>query len=71
MAVLLNVTEVYKAWSEEEVNELIVEAKNDGGSELISHGATYKEKKPTKNNPDGEQYWVVKLKKEMYKENEI
>ena len=69
MRTLLKCEEVYRVETETAVEQLIEEKKKGQGFELISYTSTYKEKKPTKNNPDGDSYWVVKFKMEYNKEN--
>lgn len=69
MKTLLKREETYRVETEIGVNELIEKMKTDSGFELISYTSTYKEKKGTKANPDGDQYYVVKFKMEYNKEN--
>lgn len=69
MKTLLKREETYRVETEIGVEQLIEEMKSGQGFELISYTSTYKEKKPTKANPDGDQYYVVKFKMEYNKEN--
>lgn len=69
MKTLLKREETYRVETETAVEQLIAEMKSGKGFELISYTSTYKEKKPTKMNPDGDSYWVVKFKMEYNKEN--
>lgn len=70
MKTLLKRQEEYRVETEIGVQELIEKMKQDKGFELISYTSTYKEKKPTKTMPDGDQYYIVKFKLEYNKENE-
>lgn len=68
MKTLLKREETYRVETETAVEQLIAEMKEGKGFELISYTSTYKEKKATRANPDGDSYWVVKFKMEYNKE---
>ena len=70
MKTLLKRQEEYRVETETGVQELIEKMKQDKGFELISYSSTYKEKKPSKANPDSDSYYIVKFKMEYNKENE-
>ncbi len=68
MKTLLNKVETYRVETETARDELIAEMKKKEGYYLVSVQHTYKEKKATKANPDGDSYYVVKFKVEYCKE---
>ena len=69
MKTLLKREETYRVETETARDELIAQMKKQEGYYLVAVNHVYKEKKPTKANPDGDSYYIVKFKVEYCKEN--